>query len=262
MIHLLRRSGGALLALVALVATSVLYNVTSARGSDHQDSPTVVARPAADITDVFVYPNPTDSSRVVFQMDVFPLLTPGASTTSAGLDPQALYEFKISHGTNAGPEDMVIQFRANSAGSTQIVSVYGPSAPAQAGTTSTVVGTPQNVPFNTSTALSGGAKVFVGPRADPFFFDLAQFFKIIPDRNAGFQPNPPAPSASSFRGFTPAFNTAKGTSCDISPSSDFLAAGSYNVIALVFEAPKSLIAPASGSQVIHVWATTSTPSGS
>ena len=39
----------------------------------------------------------------------------------------------------------------------------------------------------------------MGPRRDPFFFDLAQFFKIIPDRNYMNHPYPPPPTATSFR---------------------------------------------------------------
>jgi Domain of unknown function (DUF4331) len=253
---------GALVAVTALAVTAVLYDVSAVRGSDHQDSPAVLARPAADITDVFVFPDPNDATKVVFEMNVDPLLIPGAATTSAALDPSVLYQFKIAHGAQAGAEDMVIQFLAAGSGPAQTIGVYGPAAPAAPGTISTTVGAPQNVAFNKATVLANGAQVFVGPRTDPFAFDLAQFFKIIPDRNAAFQPNPPAPSASSFRGFSAAFNAAKGTNCEVTPSSDFLAAGSYNVLAIVFEAPKSLIAPASGSQMIHVWTTSSTPSGS
>jgi hypothetical protein len=260
--RLAQRALRALLGIAALVATAVLYDVAVVRGSDHQDSPTMIARPGADITDVFIYPDPNDATKVVLQMDVWPLLTPGTATTSVALDPDVLYQFKISHGQQAGPEDMVIQFRANASGPTQTVAVYGPAAPSQQGTVSTLVGSPQSVLFNKPTALANDVRVFIGPRADPFAFDLSQFFKIIPDRNFALQPNPPPPSASSFRGFSAAFNAAHGTSCDQDPASDFLSAGHFNVIALVFEAPKSLIAPSSGSQMIHVWTTTSTQSGS
>jgi hypothetical protein len=259
--RLAQRLLGALLGIAALVATAVLYDVRNVRGSDHQDSPTMIARPGADITDVFVYPDPNDATKVVLQMNVWPLLSPGAATTSVGLDPDVLYQFKIAHGQRAGPEDMVIQFLATGSGPTQTVAVYGPAAPAQQGTISTVVGNPRTVTFNKPATFDQGVRVFIGPRADPFAFDLAQFFKIIPDRNYKLQPNPPAPSATSFRGFSDAFNAAHGTNCDTSPAVDFLTAGHFNVLAIVFEAPKSLIAPSSGSQMIHVWTTTSTQSG-
>jgi hypothetical protein len=256
----LSRSLGGVLALAALAVTVVLYDAAVTRGSDHQDSPAVLARPGADITDVFVYPNPADPSRVVLQMNVDPLLVPGAATTTAALDPQVLYQFKIAHGARPGREDMVIQFLASGSGPSQTISVYGPAAPAQQGTTSTLAGAPRMLPFNAPTALENGIKAFVGPRADPFFFDLAQFFKIIPDRNYQNHPNVPPPSATSFRGFTAAFNSANGTTCDTSAASDLLVG--FNVLSIVIEAPKSLIAPSSGSQTIHVWATTSTPAGS
>jgi hypothetical protein len=251
----LPRSVGGALALLALVASVVIYDARPGLSSDHQDSPKTVARPGADITDVFVYPDPNDATRVVLQMDVDPLLAPGAATTSAALDPDVLYQFKISHGATAGAEDMVVQFKATSAGPTQQIAVYGPTAPSQTGVNSTLVGTPTLVGYNASTTLASTAKVFVGPRTEPFFFDLAQFFKIIPDRNYMNQPNPPAATATGFRGF--AAGNANG--CDTSTASNILAG--YNVLSIVFEAPKALIAPAGGSQMIHVYATTSTTSG-
>ena len=255
----LARASGGLLALAALIATVLVYDGTVVRSSDHQDSPTVVARPAADITDVFVYPNPNDPSRVVLQMNVDPLLTPGAATTSAALDPDVLYQFKIAHGARAGVEDMVLQFIARGSGPSQTIAVYGPVTPTQTGTDSTLVGEPQLVPFGRAETLKNDVKVFIGPRADPFFFDIAQFFKIIPDRNYQNQPSPPPATATSFRGFTAQFNTTNGTQCDTTPSSDFLAG--FNVLSIVFEAPKSLLAQGD-SKMIHVWATTSTQSGS
>ncbi|GAC1402432.1 MAG: hypothetical protein NVSMB64_02330 [Candidatus Velthaea sp.] len=260
-----QRSGaiGGILAVVALVVSAIAYNTLPVRGSDHQDSPTTFARPAADITDVFVYPA-TDPTKVVLQMDVDTSATPTADLTQ--LDPSVLYQFKIAHGAAGGAEDMVIQLLPQGTGASQTINVYGPFTPAATGTVSSNGPLSGSVPFNvtTGTVLTNGMNVFVGKRADPFFFDLAQFFKIIPDRNVGNQPNPPPPlvQATGFRGFTAAFNTANGTKCDTSASQDFLSANNANVVAIVIEAPRSLIAPAAGSQVIHLWATTSTRSGS
>ena len=253
------RSGalGGVLAVGALVLTAVLYNAFPVRGSDHQDSPTTVARPAADITDVFVYPAGDNPNNVVLQMDVDPLLTP-ANAGQAALDPAVLYEFKIAHGTSAGPEDMSIQLQASTAGPSQTVNVYGPFAPTA--TTSSIVGpSAGSVPFNSTTAapLSNGMRVFVGPRADPFFFDLFQFFSFLPDRN--YQTAGSAPKAPfSFKFPAPSGQFA---SCVKGTPSDALSSNSFNVLSIVIEAPKSLIAPPSGSHVIHVWATTSTTTG-
>jgi len=262
------RSGalGGLAAIVALILTGIVYNLLPARGSDHQDSPTTVARPGADITDVYVYPA-ASAANVVLQMDVDPLLAPGGPTTTAALDPQVLYQFKIAHGA-PGVEDTVIQLLPTGAGTGQSIAVYGPFKPTVTGTTATIntaslVGT---VPFNTTagTTLPNGLKVFVGPRADPFFFDLFAFFKFLPDRDyktAGTS----APSGTPFSfNFTPAQIAANPAfaSCLVGTPTDALSSNHFNVLSIVVEAPRSLIAPSSGSSKINVWATTSTTTGS
>ena len=253
------RSGalGSGFAALALVLTAVLYNVLPVRGSEHQDSPTVVARAAADITDVFVYPAGDNPSNVVLQMDVSPLLTP-ANASQAALDPSVLYQFKIAHGAAAGSEDMAIQVQALGTGPAQTVAVFGPFAPVP-GTVSVLGPVAGTVAFNATSApaLPNGMRVFVGPRADPFFFDLFQFFSFLPDRNyqtAGAAPK--APFSFKFPAPSGAF-----ASCVQGTPNDALSSNSFNVLSIVIEAPKSLIAPASGSQVIHLWATTSTVSG-
>ena len=248
--------GGAL-AVVALALSAVLYNALPVRGSDHQDSPTVVARPAADITDVFVYPAGDNPNNVVLQMDVSPLITP-ANTAQAALDPSVLYQFKIAHGAAAGPEDMAIQLQATGAGPSQTVNVYGPFAPTP-GTVSILGPSSGTVAFNSTSApaLANGMRVFVGPRADPFFFDLFQFFSFLPDRNAQTPGQPPkAPFSFKFPSPSGIF-----ASCVQGTPSDAVSSNSFNVLSIVIEAPKSLIAPAAGSQAIHLWATTSTVSG-
>jgi hypothetical protein len=260
------RALGGLAAIVALVLTGIVYNLLPVRGSDHQDSPTTVARPGADITDVYVYPASSPTS-VVLQMDVDPLLAPGGPTSTAALDPQVLYQFKIAHGA-AGVEDTVIQLVPTGAGTAQSIAVYGPFKPTITGTqsvigTSSLIGT---VPFNvpSGTTLSNGMKVFVGPRSDPFFFDLFAFFKFLPDRDyktAGT--SAPAGTPFSFN-FTPAEIAANPAfaSCLVGTPTDALSSNRFNVLSIVIEAPRALIAPASGSQKIFVWATTSTTTGS
>jgi hypothetical protein len=248
--------GGA--AVAALVLTAVLFNALPVRGSDHQDSPDMVAHPAADITDVYLYPAGDNAANVVLQMDVSPLITP-ANTPSAALDPSVLYQFKIAHGANPGPEDMVIQVQASGTGPTQTVNVYGPFTPASAGTTARVGTLTGSVPFGSTTAatLANGMRVFVGPRADPFFFDLFQFFSFLPDRD--YQTAGQAPKAPfSFKFPAPSGQYA---SCVQGTPSDALSSNSFNVLSIVIEAPKSLIAPTSGSQIVHLWTTSSTVSG-
>jgi high-affinity nickel permease len=247
-----RLAGGAAV-ITALAAAMFVYSAHPVRGSDHQDSLTVVNRPGADITDVFVYQAPDNPANVVLQMDVFPLI-PHASLGADSLDPAVLYQFKIDN-VGDGVEHMVLQLQPTAAGTSQSVNVYGPAAPGATGTSSVLINQTGSVTFNdrSGTPLSNGVKVFVGDAKDPFFFDLAQFFKIIPDRNYANQPNPPPPTASGFRGFAP----GNPNGCDTTPAVDILSSNGFNVIAIVAEMPKSML----GTGKIGVWATTSTTTG-
>jgi hypothetical protein len=241
-------------ALVALAGVGSLYSVRGASGSDHADSPAVLARPGADLTDVYVFPSPRNDANVVLAVDAHPLIAPGMGA-STYFDPGVMYQFKID---NSGDkvEHLVIQFSASAPqNGSQTITLYGPAKPNQTGTSSTWIAPTGAFKYNDKTTSVKGIKVFAGPREDPFFFDLAQFFKIVPDRNFGNhgagKTVPPA-SASSFRGF------AAGSGCDTSPSQDFLAANKFNVLSLVIELPRAMLAPAGGAPgKISVWASAS-----
>ncbi|GAC1416360.1 MAG: hypothetical protein NVSMB5_06530 [Candidatus Velthaea sp.] len=227
----------ALLSVSVLATAFVGYGVHRATASDHQDSPLTVSRPGADITDVFVFPA-ADPSKVVLAMDVWPLI-PGGQGTSVQFDPGVMYQFKIAHGY-VPVEDQVIQFKATGVGPNQKIAVFGPQTPAYTGTRSTFGKPLGTVAYNSPTDLPGGVKVFAGPREDPFYFDLAQFFKIIPDRNWQNQPNAPINTAACFR----------------KDGHDFLAG--YNVLSLVIEVPRTMLADKAGVvERVNVWATTS-----
>lgn len=245
-----------------LVAAVSLYGVHKVRASDHQDSPTVVARPGADITDVFVYPAPDNPQNVVLAMDVYPLIPAGmGASPNFALDPAVLYQFKIANNVanHDYAEKQVIQFQAGGSGQNQTITMYGPAAPNEVGTTNTLVKQAGTFTFGSPSTISSGIHVFAGVRKDPFFFDLAQFFKIIPDRDAAYHASGqsvPAPTATSFNGFA-----ANSNGCSTAPASNFLA--QYNVIQIAVELPKAMLAPAGGSLgKIGVWATSSTTSGS
>jgi len=248
------RSSLAVAALVALAGTGTLYGVRGATGSDHADSPAVLARPGADLTDVYVFPSPRDDANVVIAVDAHPLIAPGMGG-STYFDPGVMYQFKIDN-TGDHVEDLVIQFSASAPqNGKQAITLYGPGKPNQTGTSSTWIAKTGTFAYNDKNASVNGMHVFAGPREDPFFFDLAQFFKIVPDRNFGNhgagKSVPPA-SATSFRGF------AAGSGCDTSASQDFLAANKFNVLSLVIEVPRRRLAPAGGAPgKISVWASTS-----
>ena len=221
-----------------LAFAAALYLFSGVRGSDHQDSPATVGRPGADITDVFIFPA-ADPKNVVLAMNIHPLI-PRGEYAGISFDPGVMYQFKIDT-TGDAHEDKVIQFRAVGNGADQRIEMYGPAAPSQAGTLSTWVGNAREAAFNRVTRFSDGSQLLAGPRKDPFYFDLAQFLKIIPDRDYKNQPNPPPPTASCFR--KPGIDGLRG----------------YDVLSLIVEVPRSQLAGADGKLgVIRVYATTST----
>ena len=199
------------------------------------------SRPGADLTDVFVFPA-ADPDKVVLAMDVHPLIPAGQGMT-ASFDPGVMYQFHISHGKYNYKQDQVIQFKATGAGPTQTISMYGP-ARVPGGLTARWVNASGDVTYNRTTKLGKGVMVYAGPRQDPFYFDLTRFLKIVPDRDFKNQPDPPAATAMCFR----------------KPGQDFLAP--FNVLALVVELPRKMLADATGNTgIIHVWATTSIGNG-
>jgi hypothetical protein len=209
--------------LVAIVlATGIIY------AADHLDAPAVTGpggtSSANDITDVYVFQSPSDNSKMVFVMNVEGLMSP-ATTATAKLNNDQLIEFNIdNNGDNV--EDLVIQAKIQDGK----FRVYGPVAPTMKGLNSVVeTGGPMlegtvtayansaNPSIATSTT---GIKAFVGPRDDPFFFDLTRYKEII----AGTQ--------TSFR--SPGVDAFAGT----------------NVMSIVVEVPKSMLGSAA---TINVW---------
>jgi len=257
-----KRLAGSLIAISAISASVFLFNSHPVRSSDHQDSPTVVARPGADLTDVFLFPSPTNPKNVDLVMDVVPLIPAGMSNEYS-FDPAVLYQFKIAHGPvgSAHQEDMVLQMTASGTGAKQKLSLFASSEPKPYGPRNVVADHPLGTfGFNTAggTMLSYGIKAFAGPRADPFFFDLFQFFKILPDR---YYKNPRTGDAlgtsmPTFNGY-PAGSTsgANGTGyrCSTAPSTNALTqiGGGFNELAVVIEVPRALL-PRYGSSIVHL----------
>jgi len=225
----------------ALATVATVGVIRLARGSDHQDTPDVELNPASDMTDVYAFPGALPD-RTVLVLNSWAFITP-AQTGNTYFDPNLLYQFKID--TNAdGVEDRVIQVTVDGAGPGQTVTVRGPVAPPAAGAMGNVLATgPASVsgPINTVLGSASGMQVFAGWRDDPFFIDLEQFFRIIPDRKPVTGPLaqlPDTPTAGSFR----------------DPGVDYVAG--FNVLSIVIELPTAQLT-AGGNAKIGVWGTIS-----
>ncbi len=297
--HVRRILGGSL-AVATVAAAVLLYTAHPATSSDHQDTYNLANRTntSADITDVFVFPSPSNSSNVVFVMNVSPLI-PAGMGTARFFDPSLMWQFKISHGATPGAEDQVIQFGVNGTDANQTITMYGPAKPNEVATSNTFVPATGSFHYNSATALNGGISVFAGPRADPFFIDLFQLFTFLGDRNYathGSQTDPgpetsgplyngdnagvPASAAPSYdRNANPAMPTFNGFTagtmsgassplgnyaCSTEPVTDTLAdvGGGFNVLTYVVELPRSLLTNGYSSSTIHVWATANSSTGS
>lgn len=205
--------------LMALLVVGGIY------ASDHIDAPAVTNAGMStenDIADVYAFQNPTDNSKMVFVLTWQGLMSP-AKTATATIPNNQLFEFNIDN-TGDNVEDLVIQAKVQDGK----FRVYGPVAPAAPGLNSTIVTSGQMVEgtvsaYNAPPGIatnSAGIKAFIGPRDDPFFFDISRFKEIL----AGTQ--------TSFR--NPGVDTFAGT----------------NVLALVVEVPKSMLGSANS---INVW---------
>jgi hypothetical protein len=219
------------LAVAAFAGTRLL-------ASDHQDTPEVELNPRMDINDVFAFPG-TGADRIALVMTT----SSPIQGTNASFDNNLLYQFRIDN-TGDAIEDRVIQVTFNGSGANQTVTVRGPIAPAMTGMKSTLVNDPQAVTglVNQTSGSATGVQVFAGLRDDPFFIDLEQFFKIVPDRRPSTGPlsTPSTPTASAFR----------------SPGIDFLRG--YNALAIVVEVPRAMLTTTSGADAkIGIWGTVS-----
>ena len=214
----------------------------SSQASDHQDTPEVELSPRMDINDVYAFPG-SSADRIVLVMTTSSPITP-AQAAAAAFDPNLLYQLKIDN-TGDGVEDKVIQVTFSGTGTNQQVTVRGPVAPAQVGTMNTLVtsGSAVTGATNTNLGSASGVQVFAGIRDDPFFLDLEQFFRIVPDRKPVSGPLsqlPDQPTASSFRPAGQAVDYLRG----------------INTLAIVMEMPSAMLTNG-GTRKIGVWGTIS-----
>ena len=250
------RIATSLLPILVLVAAFALYTNHSARSSDHQDSPATINRPGADITDPYIFPSPADPTKVVVVMNVHPLI-PSGQGPATFFDPGVLYQMKFDNVTENGgggapKENLVLQFTFGAPGANQPVFVYGPAAPLTSGTTNTVLPTPPAVGTINTPFTSGNLKLFAGAREDSFFFDLAQFLKILPDRNAGSTAPSCLPAKLGGNGTCPQGFNPPGTASDTLKG--------FNALSIVVEMPRAMLQGNSGPKIAF-WTTTGTTGG-
>jgi Domain of unknown function (DUF4331) len=235
------------IALAAIAVAAVTAGVArKVMASDHQDSPLVENNPRYDVNDVYAFPSPNDPSKTVLVLGTQSPLTP-ANTRSAtfGTRDQVVYQLKIDN-TGDAKEDRVIQVIFKGTGASQTVEVRGPLVPPVVGAMGNKLADDAPVitgNINTVLGTASGMQVYAGAREDPFYLDLEQFFRIVPDRKpstGAFSLLPDTPSAGTFRTTAAAVDYLKG----------------FNTMSIIVEVPTSQVT-AGGGPKIGTWGTTS-----
>lgn len=216
-----------LFAVTAACTVALAASFSTSATSAPPPSPPAPAGDAARVDDLFIFPV-ADPTLVAIAITVGSPVPRGSATPA--FDPRVLYAIHID---NVGDlhDHLTLQFLADDAtpaGPRQRIVAYGPSVPTAASDTSLLPTRLGSAIYNQTTILDKGVTLFAGLRRDPFFFDAVQFARIRSGR------------ASCFRVAGAAENAYAGD----------------NVLAIVFTAPKTLIAPRNRGR-INVWATAS-----
>jgi len=233
------------LAAVGLLAG--LITAGSLVASDHQDTPEVELSPRYDVNDVYAFPA-ADPSRIALVLGTSSPLTPsGTPSARFGTKDKELYQLKVDMDGDA-VEDLVFQITFTGKDK-QRVTLRGPYKPKVTGARNNLlVGGKQIAgPIGQVLGDAKGVQLFAGPRDDPFFIDLEQFFRIIPDRRPSTGPLSVAPTpAGSFRAAGDAVDFVRG----------------YNDLAIVIELPVAMLS-ADGKTPgrFGIWGTTSRARG-
>jgi hypothetical protein len=228
-------------ALAVFVAAGALVFTRVSRASDHQDTELTEIRQLPDINDVYAFPG-ASPDRIAIAVTTASPITPDKSK-AIGFDPRILYQIKVDN-SGDGVEDLVFQMVATGTGPNQTVALYGPSKPNETGTVNTRLAGPPALSgrLNTTLGSSSGMQFQAGVFDDPFFIDLVQFFRIIPDRRPERGPlSIIRDQATSWR----------------NPGFDFLRG--FNALGIMIELPEDMLLPpnASADPAIGIWATTS-----
>jgi hypothetical protein len=249
------------LALLALVLALPWGDVRSA---DHRDAPLSSEDPSADVNDVFVFVNPTDSSKVVFAMTVNGFAVPAVrSSYSFGSD--VLYQFKIDN-TGDAREDLVIQVtfdgheslhdeRCPSPGGGQFLTLMGPARPVNVGPDNHLLRRGPEVTGCTNAVLSNdGIRVWAGLAEDPFVVDIGQLNRILGGTQDLFRATK-----------SPLLGALRGRPVRADGTSGVDGFGGFNVSAIVVEVPIAMVQGKAhrnrtylgNDTTIGVWGTTS-----
>jgi hypothetical protein len=166
------------IALAAAALGVLALGAMPALGADHRDAPLTKDSPRADINDFYVWRQP--NGNVTWAMTINPLTTPG-DTGKLMLDPSVVYTFRFDRSGDNVP-DGAVKFVFSGSGPVQDMTVIFQRAGIPSDAVALDASGNVNVTGKTSVGsavnivtAANGTRYYVGPRDDPFFFDLAGF---------------------------------------------------------------------------------------
>jgi hypothetical protein len=260
-----KRIVGGLLAMTGLAGVLTPSLLGGASASSHREAPLITEDPVADLTDVYAFNSPDAPGKTTLVMNVNPFELPAGGPNFHKFGDDVLYQLNVDNDGDA-VADKEFEFRFNttlvnpntflyntgvltdpsklSVKQSYTVSMVDvdkrvrrtlgrdlPVAVANVGVRSTP-DYENNFGSKAVKDLGNGAKVFAGPRDDPFFVDLGSIFDL-----GGLRP----------------FNDAHLIPLPKAPGKDYVAG--YNVHSIVLQVPNEWLT--SGTDpVVGVWATT------
>jgi len=199
---------GEMAALVAIFV--VAWALLPGQASSHREAPLIAQDPMADNTDVYAWRNADDPSKVTLIANFVPLQKPDGGPNFYGFDPNVIYEIHVDNNGDA-VEDITFQWRFTTEvrnpgtflyNTGVVTSIDDPDlnvrqfyrlvridGPRRTGTATELTGRlPAAIPNIGSRStpnyaniaggiqeLTGGIRVFAGPRDEGFYVDLAVF---------------------------------------------------------------------------------------
>lgn len=211
--------------------------------ADHLDAPTAKSDARIDITDIYAFKSTGGTTLV---LNVNPLKSP-ADTKAARFNSSALYQMKIDTNLN-GFADIAYRVRFGNTrmlGDGAVVQSYivkrATGAAARANVwTGTIVARGYTTAYGRTpriASVAGGGKIFVGPRDDPFYFDLPGFVEFKKQLLAG------STDLGVLTGGFTGMDTFAGT----------------NISSIAIEVPNARLG--GSGRTVGYWATTSLPAG-
>ena len=174
--------------LVFAIATFALTSWVATKASDHYDGPAVLADPTTDITDMYVFPSPTQPERLVLVLNVHPNAGPSAWFSDAleyrfRLRPVSISGTGPKAGFDVNDQEIVFSFTFSDLKKSGEERV-------QTGQFNSPNG---EIKFNVNHATPDekyaetGIRVLAGLRLDPFFMDVPGYIRSILKGKIDFQ---------------------------------------------------------------------------